>query len=230
MAKFLETHGIFSKVASILDTAKQFVYIVSPYIELSTEQELNFEGATKRNVKTVIIYRKKENSSLQERESLRFLKGLPNIQLISILDLHAKIYANENEAVLSSRNLTNRKEGCSIEVGVVFDRTEQTYQDLINTVEKMKGYVKAKEITSANDEVGYCIRCGRPIPYDCSHPLCWECYQEWSLYGNEEYQERFCHKCGRETYGITFRKPVEPRCYSLKNDSCCRFQTERRAN
>ena len=224
MAKFLETHGIFSKVASILDTAKQFVYIVSPYIELSTEQELNFEGATKRNVKTVIIYRKKESSSLQERESLRFLKGLPNIQLISILDLHAKIYANENEAVLSSRNLTNRKEGCSIEVGVVFDRTEQTYQELINTVEKMKGYVKAKEITSANDEVGYCIRCRRPIPYDCSHPLCWECYQEWSLYGNEEYQERFCHKCGRETYGITFRKPVEPRCYSLKNDSFCRFQ------
>ena len=224
MAKFLETHGIFSKVASILDTAKQFVYIVSPYIELSTEQELNFEGATKRNVKTVIIYRKKESSSLQERESLRFLKGLPNIQLISILDLHAKIYANENEAVLSSRNLTNRKEGCSIEVGVVFDRTEQTYQDLINTVEKMKGYVKAKEITSANDEVGYCIRCRRPIPYDCSHPLCWECYQEWSLYGNEEYQERFCHKCGRETYGITFRKPVEPRCYSLRNDSFCRFQ------
>ncbi len=48
MAKFLETHGIFSKVASILDTAKQFVYIVSPYIELSAEQELNFEVATKR--------------------------------------------------------------------------------------------------------------------------------------------------------------------------------------
>lgn len=216
MARFLETHGIFTEVASILDTAKQFVYIVSPYIELSTEQELNFKGVTKRNVKTVIVYREKENSSLQERESLRFLKGLPNTQLISILDLHAKIYANETKAVISSRNLTNRKEGCSIEVGVVFDRTEQTYQDLINTVEKIKGYVKANEITSANDEVGYCIRCRKPIPYDCSHPFCWECYQEWKFFGNEEYQERFCHKCGRETYGITFRKPAEPRCYSLK--------------
>lgn len=48
MARFLETHGIFTEVASILDTAKQFVCIVSPYIELSTEQELNFKGVTKR--------------------------------------------------------------------------------------------------------------------------------------------------------------------------------------
>lgn len=31
MAKFLETHAIFSEITSILDTAKRFVYIVSPY-------------------------------------------------------------------------------------------------------------------------------------------------------------------------------------------------------
>ncbi len=224
MAKFLETHAIFSEITSILDTAKRFVYIVSPYIELSTEQKLNFKGAAERNIKIVIAYREEENCSPLERESLSFLKRFPNTQLIPIPDLHAKIYANENEAILSSRNLTNRKEGCSIEVGVVFDNTELIYNNLIKTVERLKEYAKVKGISSTNNEIGYCIRCGRPIPYDCSHPLCWECYQEWSLYGNEEYQERFCHKCGRETYGITFRKPVEPRCYSLRNDSFCRFQ------
>lgn len=116
-------------------------------IELSTEQKLNFKGAAERNIKIVIAYREEENCSPLERESLSFLKRFPNIQLIPIPDLHAKIYANENEAILSSRNLTNRKEGCSIEVGVVFDNTELIYNNLIKTVERLKEYAKVKGIS-----------------------------------------------------------------------------------
>ena len=107
------------------------------------------------SLKIVIAYREEENCSPLERESLSFLKRFPNTQLIPIPDLHAKIYANENEAILSSRNLTNRKEGCSIEVGVVFDNTELIYNNLIKTVERLKEYAKVKGISSTNNEIGF---------------------------------------------------------------------------
>jgi hypothetical protein len=43
---------------------------------------------------------------------------------------------------------------------------------------------------------GHCIRCGKNIPYDPSHPYCHTCFNSWIRYENPDYIEKYCHRCG----------------------------------
>ena len=60
---------------------------------------------------------------------------------------------------------------------------------------------------------GRCIRCQKIIPYDADNPLCEADYQTWNLYKNKDYQEQFCHKCGKQ-FPTTYARPLCPACYS----------------
>lgn len=43
---------------------------------------------------------------------------------------------------------------------------------------------------------GFCIRCTNPLQYRPQSPLCGSCYSSWSRWGNENYAENVCHRCG----------------------------------
>lgn len=59
---------------------------------------------------------------------------------------------------------------------------------------------------------GVCIRCGDPIKLNPERPYCKECYAIWAEYENDEYEEEFCHSCGKE-HVTTMLKPVCYPCY-----------------
>jgi hypothetical protein len=61
---------------------------------------------------------------------------------------------------------------------------------------------------------GYCIRCGDRIPFDDYHPLCDDCYDKWSEYGNPGYSEHYCHSCGK-SIKTTKARPLCSSCYSI---------------
>ena len=48
---------------------------------------------------------------------------------------------------------------------------------------------------------GYCIRCGCKIEFNIERPMCYDCYQSWSIYGNLDYPEKFCHYSGEKSFG-----------------------------
>jgi len=52
-------------------------------------------------------------------------------------------------------------------------------------------------------EQGYCIRTGKPIPFDLKRPMCFEAYQNWNVYKNSEFKEKYCHKTGKPSNGKT---------------------------
>jgi hypothetical protein len=60
---------------------------------------------------------------------------------------------------------------------------------------------------------GRCIRCQKIIPFATDNPLCESHYEVWVRYKNKDYQEKFCHKCGRQS-ATTFAKPLCLSCYS----------------
>lgn len=60
---------------------------------------------------------------------------------------------------------------------------------------------------------GRCIRCQKIIPFDADNPLCEAHYEIWNQYKNKDYQEQFCHKCGKRS-PTTYAKPLCPSCYS----------------
>lgn len=59
---------------------------------------------------------------------------------------------------------------------------------------------------------GTCIRCGVDIQFNTDRPCCYGCYQSWAKWGNKDYEENFCHACGKETPS-SMAKPLCQACY-----------------
>lgn len=75
-------------------------------------------------------------------------------------------------------------------------------------------YSEDKHVTTP-ENVGFCIRCGKQIPFDLDKPYCLDCYLGWQSDGGYvNYPEKFCHKCGKEKRGIYFMHPLDYDCYT----------------
>jgi len=61
-------------------------------------------------------------------------------------------------------------------------------------------------------QTGYCIRCKRRIPYELDYPLCDECFEVWSQYGDLNYPEHYCHTCGKRASTSKAMPRCDP-CY-----------------
>ena len=147
---------------------------------------------------------------------------LPEIKIIGCPDLHAKIYANEDMAILTSHNLTIRQNGSSIEVGVSYSRDEDIYEELMNSVKRIAQILDAKVLTNNRKDkkdpfIGYCIRCGNVIPLFIGTPLCKSCYNDWKDLKEKQSKETYCHFCGKKAANISFNNPMEYACYQKYN-------------
>ena len=65
---------------------------------------------------------------------------------------------------------------------------------------------------SATPQSGVCIRCHTEIKLNPHIPYCYSCFKNWKRYGNNTYQEKFCHICGK-AHQTSMAKPVCLRCY-----------------
>jgi len=64
---------------------------------------------------------------------------------------------------------------------------------------------------------GFCIRCGKAIGADSGIYYCGFCYRSWSQYNNPNYQERYCHICGKPSRTTAY-KPVCAECFPGSSD------------
>ncbi len=214
-----------SCINSLIENARHFITLVSPYIKLDDEQKLMINDASSRGIPITVVYRSEEERA--SNKSLDFLRHIPTVELIACPKLHAKIYANEDYALLASRNLYTAQEGCSIEVGVVFECFEQEYEELINSAERIKriGNTIKKAITnidqSDNPEKGFCINCGTSIPYSpYEMPFCSNCYKHWRMTGmRSSYPGSFCHRCGKKRDNIRAGMPMDYDCWEKDQET-----------
>lgn len=76
-------------------------------------------------------------------------------------------------------------------------------ENLKETIEVNKELQFSKTTNDYKEEVGYCIRTGREIPFNPDKPFSLSAYRMWDVYGNYDYPENYCHKTGKESYGKT---------------------------
>ncbi|WP_347159070.1 hypothetical protein [Pontibacter chitinilyticus] len=71
--------------------------------------------------------------------------------------------------------------------------------------EKKAGFTyKAPKPAPQKDfEPGYCIRTGVKIEFNPERPLSYQAFKSWNQFGNEDYEERFCHYSGEPSNGET---------------------------
>lgn len=126
MAKFLTGNELNSELEKIFERADEQIILISPFIKLH-DRYISTLRTKKHNHKLeiIIVFGKNEDdmSKSMKQEDFHFFKEFPNIQIRYEKRLHAKYYANESSAILSSMNLYTYSQDNNIEAGVMTKAT-----------------------------------------------------------------------------------------------------------
>lgn len=230
MAEFLTTNGTSYHIEKIIIEAKSKLVLVSPFLQISKTFYERLKDASGKNISIKIIYGKDQ---LKPNE-LNSITQLKNVKLYYFENLHAKCYFNESRMVITSMNMYEFSEKNNREMGVLIDRTidnelfEKAVNETLSIIQsaeqsdlrKTERPIYHDSKTDNNRQTkfkqvlrGYCIRCSSRIDYNPTKPYCADCYSIWSQFGNPDYQETVCHRCG-EFEATTMNKPQDYKCYS----------------
>ncbi|MFD3000420.1 phospholipase D-like domain-containing protein [Pontibacter toksunensis] len=129
--KILQPHKISTEILDLIYEAKQYLIIVSPYVNFKYWERLASElvNAKNRGVRIDFFVRNEpENAASWEQvEALGITPRLVN-------NLHAKFYFNEKNGVISSMNLLSSSNSNSIEIGCKLENNEE--------LDELKRFVK----------------------------------------------------------------------------------------
>lgn len=137
----------------VIETSEKMVIIISPYIDIDEDTKSAFKKLAPE-VSKVIVYR--ENSNPTNRagisdDSRFFFKSLPYIELITVKDLHAKIFFNEFEAIISTMNLTKSSNN-NFEVGWSID-AEEEQEEFFELAHYIESILKSDKCNLSEDRV-----------------------------------------------------------------------------
>ncbi|MBI4289292.1 MAG: hypothetical protein HY671_12810 [Chloroflexi bacterium] len=214
------------QVLAIIKEAKKYAVIVTPYVDLWGHAEDAIRLAVKNGVKVVAIVR--GDPEVIDSPGVAWLAD-NGVDVLAVDKLHAKIYLNEQDLVLSSMNLIKSSAHSSHEIAW-YVQDEDVGRDVRgyvkNTLQRLAKPIKTSTAKGSRVPVGEasrqerraaegrCIRCGQPILLDPDKPLCESCYDVWSQYGDKEYPEKLCHVCGRPAE-VSYARPLCRECFRV---------------
>jgi hypothetical protein len=122
MAKFLTGNELNAELEKTFEKATDLLILISPYIKLHDRFMSTLK--TKQNshkMQIIIVFGKNEDDLTRSMkyEDFNFFKEFPNIEIRYEKRLHAKYYANESSAILTSMNLYSFSQDNNIEAGVL---------------------------------------------------------------------------------------------------------------
>jgi len=272
MAKFLTGNELNSELGKLFEEAEERLILISPYIKLHVHYESILRAKKEKpELEIIVVFGKNEDNLAQSmgKEEINYFKEFPNIQIRYEKRLHAKYYANEVSAILSSMNLYKHSQDNNIEAGIliysklfgdnvdseafmyfervieqseliyraepVFDKgimgsgLKKKYLRSDISVDRLSEFYESKligdnydrkkiESKKLNNDTGYCIRTGKPIPFNPKQPMCDEAYISWAKFGNKNFPEKYCHFSGEPSNGETsYAKPILKKNWNKAN-------------
>jgi PLD-like domain len=231
MAEFLTTHATAFQIENVIARARKQLTLVSPFLKISKTLAERLQDAARRGVRITIVFGKEELESEQEL----LLSELAGARLYFLPNLHAKCYFNEDRMVITSMNMYEFSEKHNRKMGVLLEARESAYAEALREVDSIIAASEARSVASGTHGksayrpietgglghvsshshrhgYGVCIRCQANIPRNPWRPLCGACYEVWSAYQNADYQEQWCHFCGRPG-DTSVNRPLCWSCY-----------------
>lgn len=232
MAKFLTTSGITYHLEGLVKTAKEKLILISPFLKVNERLRQILDDKDREKIDIRVVYGKNE---LQPEEN-NWLKSKASIRSSFCKNLHAKCFMNEAEALITSMNLYEFSQVNNEEMGILIVKADdpglyaEVYSEAMRlirisdevrvTVEKIipaevhfePAGKRSPRAKAPPPEVGYCVRCRIAVNPAPMQPLCTACYTKWKQYENADYEEKFCHLCGKPTKS-SMRKPTCYDCY-----------------
>lgn len=231
--EFLGKSDTVRQLHSLLDEAQERVTLISPYVSIEKlrDVERKVRHALDRKVAVTLITRAADEStrgpSAQGQEILVSLMQ-SGMRLLTVRDLHAKIYYSERHALITSLNLIESSFNNSIEIGIWVSAKRAEYTQII-------GFIK-REVDPHCDELllksapeprrrsapalprlptqGFCIRCNGTIEFSPDKPYCEGDFAVWRRYSDPNYEDRHCHLCGTD-FSATKNKPLCRKCFGV---------------
>jgi len=148
MAKFITTTEISYSIEKMIKGANDFIFIVSPYLKIHQRLKAVIEEKlSETNDYFQIIFVCKE-SELQYKnpDELKWLKSQPKSKFYNSNNLHAKSYLNEEQAIITSMNLYDYSQVNNIEFGLVIEKNDEQYNQIVKEVLKLSSKNLIKEI------------------------------------------------------------------------------------
>lgn len=126
MPRFFTGNELNSELEKVFEGAEEQIILISPYIKLHSRYASTLR--TKQNnpkLEIIIVFGKNEDdiSRSMKQDDFNFFKEFPNIQIRYEKRLHAKYYASESSALMTSMNLHSSSQDNNIEVGVMTKTT-----------------------------------------------------------------------------------------------------------
>jgi hypothetical protein len=237
MAEFLKTEGVSFYLEKLINGANERLILISPYLKISDRLKQSIADKDIMKIDIRLIYGKTEI----ELSENNWLKSLKSIRTSFCQNLHAKCYLNEKEAIITSMNLYDFSQINNNEMGIYVtkDKDPELYVAIYNEAKRLirisdeikisvtqvpKTDESIKQPTKS-DNSGFCIRCGTEIKLNPMIPYCNNCYKSWKKFSNDEYEEKYCHICGKENKS-TLNKPTCYECYKA-NKSKLEFPSQK---
>lgn len=243
MAEFLTTHGTTARIEQIISKARERIVLISPYLHWSKILYERLVEADRRGIPIVFVYgdkalRSEQQTKLDQLDHLS-LYFCPNLHakcyfneqqlIISSLNLYEYSERNNREmGVVFSRNEAVYKEAVE-EVQSILEASELQSGESATLVDRPAASAArqssapfgddrrpANRFRGRADTGGYCIRCRDRIPLSPESPLCDEDEYIWAVFGNWDYEEKYCHKCGAEVATCKAR-PLCDKCFWMPN-------------
>jgi phosphatidylserine/phosphatidylglycerophosphate/cardiolipin synthase-like enzyme len=223
------------QVLRVIRSATRYITFVTPYVDLWMHLKDAISDARNRRVEIKFYVREGENR--QRPEDLKWLRD--NAKVYEIPYLHAKIYLNETTVLVSSMNITEVSTRNSKEFAMLVRRQDDAnvFRDYVQRLtaksttiqppsmgSMVSGLIKTTVTQSLQQaarhvsQSGVCIRCGEKIPYNPDRPFCATDYQSWAKWKNDDFQEKYCHSCGKPTK-TSFKRPECASCYKLNHSN-----------
>ena len=210
MAKLLENTSISDHLQQLIDQANETLVLISPYLKINDQLRNSLEDRNRMKIDIRIVYSKNE----LQPEHISRMRELSFIRTSHCDNLHAKCYLNESEAIITSMNLHEYSQVTNEEMGIYVTKKDdpQLYDDIYQSAQRLLRISTEDEALVDNGEKGYCLRCGIAIEFNLQSPYCDVHYKSWTRFKNRNFQEKFCHLCGKE-YPASVARPLCLDCY-----------------
>jgi phosphatidylserine/phosphatidylglycerophosphate/cardiolipin synthase-like enzyme len=234
--ELVTNQDILPAIIKLIEDASERVILVSPYNKYTNHLRNEVKRAAQKLDVTAVCRKEQEKDEKEHIEQL--IEWGADVYLVE--RLHAKIFANEEQVIVTSMNLHSSSDRDSTEIAVrISDRV--LHKEIIDFIEdKVTVGIKPLEAPNRASQAraakattktrkaarpprstaqGHCIRCGQGVALNLDRPLCDDCYPKWAEYKKLDYAEKFCISCGQQRKNISYAKPRCLRCWREQEKS-----------
>jgi hypothetical protein len=222
MAKFLDGPGVQASITDLIKNTERELFIISPYLKISTMMKNYLKSIDSRNIPISITYRPPD-SNINDGD-LTFFTELNHLKLYQCDNLHSKCFINEKEGVITSMNFHEHSQTHNWEMGIKFSRQDdsQIFSDVTKELRLMGTQMKLQSLAKkvAEPQQKYHIEPSqkphqKPLPKPVFKPT--EAPNKGlitKILDKVTGEAAYCIRCGKPMAKFDLQKPYCDGCYT----------------